>query len=116
MEKSFLGFIAKSARSRQRKIPRIFFAFAMATAFFLGSVTGVIAELSDTPNPNTWVTDGDVYAITISGSTVYIGGKFSYVGPPNTTCGAALSASTGSRIPPYLKANGPINAVVSDGS
>jgi len=110
------NFIVKSSRFRQRRISCLFFILAMVTAFFLFSITGVKAELPDTPNPNTSVTDGDVYAITTSGSTVYIGGKFSYVGPSNTTCGAALSASTGSPIPPYLKANGPINAVVSDGS
>ena len=75
----------------------------------------VLAQVSDTPNPNTWVTDGTVYAIATAGPITYIGGGFTYVGP-NTGSGALISPTTGNPISPYLRINGPIYAVVPDGS
>jgi len=112
MKRSVCSVLGKLNRFNSKMITSLSF---LIVAVIIGA-TGVLAQPPDTPNPNTWVTDGRVYSITASGSTVYIGGDFSYVGPPNTGCGASLSEGTGSPIPPYVKANGRINAVVPDGS
>ncbi len=50
------------------------------------------ASAVTTPPEPTWVTNGDVDAIAVDGGSVYIGGRFSYVGP-NTGAGVVLSAS-----------------------
>ena len=75
---------------------------------------GPMAQPPDTPNPNTWVPNGPVHAIASSGSIVYIGGDFSYVGP-KTGYGASISASTGRPLLPYSKVNSDIRAVIQDG-
>jgi trimeric autotransporter adhesin len=97
-----------------------FFAAWSLTAVILVFVATVIwphqaVALSSAPNSSTWVTDGTVYAIVDNGTTVYIGGEFSYVGP-NTGFGAPIIASTGSLAPTYPKVNGIVNVAVSDGS
>src|SRR5262245_33124570 len=38
------------------------------------------SALSNTPDPS-YVTNGSVYAFARSGSTLYLGGGFSYIGP-----------------------------------
>ena len=40
------------------------------------------AAIPDAPVPTFWVTNGGVNAIVMTGSTVYIGGSFTVVGPP----------------------------------
>ncbi len=74
-----------------------------------------IAELSSTPNPNTWVTNGPVYAIETDGDTVYLGGDFDYIGP-NTGHGAEIDLDAGelTRIGPFIDLN--VLTCVADGS
>ncbi|CAA9320657.1 MAG: hypothetical protein AVDCRST_MAG56-6941 [uncultured Cytophagales bacterium] len=63
-----------------------------------------------------WVTDGDVHAIARNGNTLYVGGRFSYVGP-NTGGGGAVDLTTGHLLTkqfPHI--NGEVAAVVADGT
>ena len=70
---------------------------------------------SETPNPDTWVTDGPVYSIVHGDGITYIGGSFTYVGP-YTGSFAALSVSTGNPLPPYAHVDGgTVYAVAPDG-
>ncbi|MBD0256158.1 MAG: DUF11 domain-containing protein [Cytophagales bacterium] len=63
-----------------------------------------------------WVTNGDVHAITRSGNTIYVGGRFSQIGT-NTGGGGAVDLTTGQLVTkqfPYI--NGQVTAVVADGT
>ena len=58
-------------------------------------------------------TNGTVVASAVSGSTLYIGGAFSEVGP-NTGAFTAISSSSGKAAPPQPRFNGGVSAIVSD--
>ena len=62
-----------------------------------------------------WVTNGTVYSIARSGNTIYVGGLFSWVGPP-TGGGALVSTVTGGLAGPILSIVGSVNTVLADGS
>ncbi len=49
---------------------------------------------SQTNDPNIWMTDGAVNAITQTGNTIYIGGNFDYVGR-YTGQGTMINIATG---------------------
>lgn len=70
---------------------------------------------SQTLIPNTYVTDGLVYATVVVGDTLYLGGAFSWVGPC-TGSGIPVDLSNGQILPTFAQVVGSINAVVSDGS
>lgn len=75
------------------------------------------ATLSSAPDPG-YVVDGTVDAIARSPDTIYIGGKFSRVGPP-TGAAAAVSATTGQPdvgMPKVSGGFGEVYAVAPDGS
>lgn len=62
-----------------------------------------------------WVTNGGVYASTVVGNTLYLGGNFSRVGP--ATGGLMpVHAATGSPRQLPLLVDGTIKAIVSDGA
>lgn len=68
-------------------------------------------------DPNFWVTDKAVYAITPDpvNNRLYIGGDFTYVGPP-TGRSAAMDATTGLYAPAWpLVRGGTVSAIASDG-
>jgi hypothetical protein len=72
---------------------------------------------SNTPDASTWVTNGRVNCIVADGSTVYLGGAFTHVGPI-VPYGIALSTTDTTGLPntAYAKPNGTVRAVASDGS
>ena len=61
------------------------------------------------------MTDGEVDAVALSGSTLYLGGRFSRVGPA-TGCGVPLATSTGTAASGFPRVDGPVYAAVPDGS
>jgi hypothetical protein len=75
----------------------------------------VLWAQSNEPAANNWVADGDVYAMEKDGNTLYLGGGFNWVGP-NTGQLVGADATTGALDATFPKANGPVNAVISDGS
>ena len=86
-------------------------ALALLALLLAGRATRAQAP-ADGPLP---VVAGTVNAIVRDGSTVYIGGTFSYVGP-NTPNGSALDASAGTPNLAYARLNGVVNAAVPDGA
>jgi hypothetical protein len=73
------------------------------------------------PGPvSTWVASGgffgggSVQAVAVSGSTAYLGGYFSYVGPA-TGSFVSVNATTGALATPWPQVGGRIGAVVADG-
>ena len=77
--------------------------------------TGHTDPVSSDPNENTWIVDGAVRVVVTTGTTTYIGGDFTNVGP-NTGQGVSFVRSTGSLQLPYLKINGKVRAAAPDGS
>jgi hypothetical protein len=63
----------------------------------------------------TWVPDGEVKAIAVSGSTAYIGGNFSRLAP-YTGSSALFDATSGDLKQPWPEVAGVVNDVVPDGS
>ena len=70
---------------------------------------------SDTCNQNTWVTNGQVYAIAPAGDKVYIGGEFTQIGP-YTGGGVPINSSTGAPVAAFPKINGTVYATCTDGN
>jgi hypothetical protein len=62
-----------------------------------------------------WVTNGGVYASTVVGNTLYLGGTFSRVGPATGGLMPVL-ATTGVPLQAPLLVDGTIKAIVSDGA
>jgi hypothetical protein len=98
----------------KKSVYGLFVLVVMLHGGLLGS-NKALAQPSNVPNPNTWVTDGAVYAVAAADTITYIGGSFSIVGP-NTGHGAAISTTTGKAISPYFSVNDSVFAAVSDGS
>ncbi len=62
-----------------------------------------------------WVTNGEVRAMARDGSTLYIGGNFTQVGP-YTGSGVLLNTTSGQRLTPWPAVNGTVYAAASDGA
>ncbi len=63
---------------------------------------------------DTWVTNGAVYATVQAGNTIYLGGKFSYVGP---STGSFVQLDTTSGVAaPLPVTNGSLCAIAADGA
>ena len=93
---------------------KVFLTFLLVETFALIAwAASSSAPLSETPNPNTWVTDGAVHAIARTPCANYIGGNFKYVGP-YTGSGALVNATTGELGPPFPHFDGIIYAVCPD--
>jgi trimeric autotransporter adhesin len=98
-----------------RVLPVIFFALLGIHLFMAFFPENILAVPPSTSNPSAWVTDGTVYAIAPAGPITYIGGNFNYVGP-NTGAFVSLDPATGYATSPYARVNGPVFAVIPDGS
>ena len=65
--------------------------------------------------PEFSVTNGQVFAQALSGSTLYVGGSFSRVGPASGS-GVPLDAATGAPQSDFPKVSGVVRAVAPDGA
>lgn len=103
--------------SKKQYLPAFLAACILAFVLFGAQVRISSAlTISETPNEQTWVTNGSVNAIATDATSVYIGGSFTQVGP-YVGCGVPLdetSASTAAELTKVV--NGQVTAVASDGS
>ena len=97
-------------------------AAAIGCGIIAALATGAGADVGDTPDPATWVTDGPVYTIARAGSQTFVGGRFSHVGRrtgPGVPLGPAGAANAGAPSPTYGSfpevAGGRVLAVAADG-
>src|ERR1043166_625242 len=86
---------------------------ASCPLLFAGRAAG--RQISAISRPNLWVTNGTVYSIAESCGTIYLGGTFSYVGPP-TGSFVAIDTATGQWNPVLARVNSWVNAVAADGA
>jgi hypothetical protein len=86
---------------------------AIAVALITTTVTSPAFADAITEPRATWVPDGEVKAVAISGSTAYIGGNFSRIAP-YTGSSARFDASSAQLDIPWPEVNGVVNDVVSD--
>ena len=87
----------------------------VAAALFVAGPDPIAGADAITAPQATWVPDGEVKAVAISGSTAYIGGNFSRVAP-YTGSSARFSAPNAEARKPWPEVNGVVNAVAADGS
>src|SRR5829696_3135574 len=87
-------------------IPAALIALATAPAAPADPVTSPV---------ETWVPDGEVKALAVSGSTAYIGGNFTRIAP-YTGSSALFNPGNGEVKKPWPEVNGVVNDVVADGS
>jgi hypothetical protein len=82
------------------------------------------AIVGSTPSPS-WQTNGRVTTITVSGTTVYIGGKFTSLRPSGAPAGtgevtrnhaAAIDLTTGNLLPWNPNVNGVVSAIFVNGN
>ena len=106
----------------KRALSLLLFVILVASLSAASSgASGVVAASSalsytpSFPNPNTWVTNGNVWRIAHSGTTTYICGGFNHVGPP-TGYGVPTDITNGTPVIGYPKVNGYVLNCVSDGS
>jgi hypothetical protein len=87
-----------------------------AIAAALISALAAPAAIADpvTAPVETWVPDGEVKAVAVSGSTAYIGGNFSRIAP-YTGSSALFNATNGELEKPWPEVNGVVNDVIPDG-
>ncbi|NND02660.1 MAG: hypothetical protein HKN91_07725 [Acidimicrobiia bacterium] len=87
----------------------------MLLATLLMPIVAAGPAAADPVPGDTWVTDGDVDAMAIANGKVYIGGRFTQVGP-NTGGGAAVDSATGAYDPSFDRVDGAVFAAVDDGA
>jgi hypothetical protein len=82
---------------------------AVTTAIAMSTTAGAAVEAPR----QTWVPDGEVRAVAVSGSTAYIGGNFTRIAP-YTGSSALFNASSGDLKKPWPEVAGVVNAVAPD--
>jgi trimeric autotransporter adhesin len=103
--------------TRTRLVSRLAVLLVLLSAILPGlassqALTHSLQALTQIPVTNQ---DGQVHVVTTSGSTVYVGGNFDYLGP--ATGGAALlDATTGAADLTFPQINGVVAGIVSDGA
>jgi hypothetical protein len=99
---------------------RVGFAVAAAVAVGLGTAGMAQAVVVQSHPVSTWQTNGRVNVITVSGSTVYLGGLFTSLRPAGDPAGtgevtrnhvAAVSLATGALLPWNPNTNGSVRAI-----
>jgi hypothetical protein len=70
---------------------------------------------AQTVREDLFITNGTVNAQVTSGTTLYLGGSFSFVGPV-TGSGVPVDTTTGVAVSGFPKVNGQVNTAVSDGA
>jgi hypothetical protein len=108
-----------------RQVPNLAWKVAgLACTITIGMVVVAWGVVQSQPTP-TYQTNGRVIAITVSGDTVYIGGKFTSVRPAGDPPGtgevarnhaAAISLSTGKLLAWNPNVNGTVASIAADGS
>jgi beta-propeller uncharacterized protein DUF5122 len=101
--------------SRATRSTTALLILALAGGLLALPTTPALATAADFPDQGTWVTNGDVMAVTQVGSRTYLGGNFDQVGP-NTGFGVPLNPGTGAMEGQFLKVNGDVYAAASDGA
>ena len=86
-----------------------------AAIFLIFAVLWMTPAFGQSPDTTFWVANNQVNAIVKSGSTIYIGGDFTQIGPP-TGAGVPLSTITAAPIYPFPKVAGQVRTVASDGA
>ena len=84
-------------------------------AFVAAALLWATAAGAQTVRPDFPITNGTVNAQVLSGTTLYVGGSFTSVGPV-TGSGAPVDTTTGSAAAGFPRVIGQINAAISDGS
>src|SRR5262245_24085734 len=119
-----LPLVARRSRSSAARTGSVNGAMSVRARYRDGSLTWVIpvvlafwavpapAQIVDT---TLWVTNGPVSVVVRDGSTIYIGGAFTLVGPA-TGGGVPLSVATGAIVPQFPKVTGFVHKAVADGS
>jgi hypothetical protein len=88
---------------------------ALAFASSLIAATSAAAPADPVLVPNLWGTDGPVTCVARYGNTIYLGGRFSSVGPC-TGGGVPTDARTGAPRPSFPRVAGYVFAVLPDGA
>jgi trimeric autotransporter adhesin len=90
---------------KHRRVIFLLSAYMLAASFNLAVAQSVV--------DNIWVPNSDVYTVVQAGNTVYLGGHFTYIGPP-TGGGAAIDINTGEPDLAFAKVNGTVQAAAPD--
>ncbi|MCC6650978.1 MAG: hypothetical protein IT348_07515, partial [Candidatus Eisenbacteria bacterium] len=83
-------------------------------ALLLAAAATATRATAQTRDPSLWHTDGIVYAMQRSGSTLYLGGTFTHL-LPHTGTAAVLDAAGGAQ-KPFPRIKGTVYATAPDGS
>ena len=108
------SFLLPAWASRRRWHGADSAALIVASCTFLVLALGSAAH-AQAVRESTWVTDGTVNAIAGTGSTLFLGGTFSRVGPWVGGAGV-VDRGTGSAVKPYPRVAGTVFASTADGA
>lgn len=87
----------------------------LVLALAAGALLGAGAAHAQAAREDLPIANGTVNAVAVSGTTLYLGGNFSAIGPTSGT-GVPIDGASGTAVSGYPRVNGLINAVVSDGA
>ncbi|OON70726.1 T9SS type A sorting domain-containing protein [Hymenobacter sp. CRA2] len=97
-------------------MPNIYLASARTWLIFIALLLGRLHfTRAQQLQESLWTTDGEVTALEHTGSTLYVGGQFHYVGP-RTGGAAPVEATTGALQAGFPVINGPVYTSIPDGN